>query len=63
MKVAVDADVCAGHGVCVALAPDVFELTDDGYTVAKVDQVPAEHEAAVRAAANQCPTHAITITS
>jgi ferredoxin len=61
VKVDVDADVCAGHGVCVGLAPDVFELTDAGYTVAKTGAVPAEHEAAVRAAVNQCPTGAITI--
>jgi ferredoxin len=50
MKVVVDADVCAGHGVCVGLAADVFELTP-------------EHEAAVRSAVHQCPTNAITITS
>ena len=63
MKVEVDADVCAGHGVCVGLAPDVFQLTDHGYTVVKVDEVPAEDEAAVRTAVDQCPTNAITITS
>ena len=63
MKVVVDADVCAGHGVCVGLAPDVFELTDHGYTVVKVDEVPVGEEAAVRNAADQCPTNAITITS
>lgn len=62
MKVEVDADVCAGHGVCVGLAPDVFELTGAGYTVAKASDVPAEHEAAARAAVVQCPTGAITIT-
>ncbi len=62
VKVEIDADVCAGHGVCVGLVPDVFELSVDGYSVVKVDEVPAEQESAVRAAADQCPTDAITIT-
>lgn len=61
MKVAVDADLCGGHGVCTVLCPEVFELHDDGYSIVTVDQVPAEHEATVRAAATQCPTRAITI--
>ena len=60
MKVAVDADHCGGHGVCVSLCPDVFTLTDDGYAVVVVEEVPAEYEDVVRAAVNQCPTRAIT---
>lgn len=62
MKVEVDDDVCGGHGVCASLARDVFDLTA-GYAVVKVNEVPREQEAAVRAAADQCPTSAITITS
>ena len=60
MKVVVDADVCAGHGVCVSLAPEIFELTDDGFSRVKVATIPAEREAAVRTAVRQCPTTAIT---
>jgi ferredoxin len=63
LRVELDADACAGHGVCVGLAPDVFELVDDGYSVTKVSEVPPELEDAVRAAVRQCPTHAITISS
>ena len=62
MKVEVDDNVCGGHGVCVSLAPDVFDITA-GYAVVKVEQVRGEYEAAVRTAADQCPTHAITVTS
>jgi ferredoxin len=61
MRAAVDADVCAGHGACVGLAPRVFELTDDGYSLVRVAAVPAGLEAAVRTAVRQCPTTAITI--
>ena len=61
MKVRVNADVCAGFGVCLGLSPGVFELHDDGYAVVRVSEVPPELEAAVREAVSQCPSNAITI--
>lgn len=61
MKVEVDDDVCGGHGVCWGLCPEVFDLTDDGYAVVLVDEVPTEHEAAVREARTRCPSGAITV--
>ena len=61
MKVRVDAGVCAGFGVCVGLCPEVFELHDDGYAIVRVDEVPKEHEDVVRAAVNQCPSRAISL--
>ncbi len=61
MRVTVDDDQCKGHGVCWGLCPDVFELTDDGYAVVLVDEVPAEHEATVHTAIEQCPEGAISI--
>jgi ferredoxin len=60
MKVAVDADRCRGHGVCVSLCPEVFSLTDDGYSVADTDDVPADSQAAAREAIECCPEQAIT---
>ncbi len=60
MRAAVDADRCRGHGICSSLCPEVFILTDDGYSVVQVTEVPPEHEKAVRAAINQCPERAIT---
>ena len=60
MKARVDEDLCRGHAVCCALCPEVFELTDDGYTTVRVAEVPAEHEEAVRAAVGRCPERAIT---
>jgi ferredoxin len=62
MKVAVDADVCGGFGTCVTKAPRVFELTDAGYAVVILPEVPEELETAVQDAVDLCPTHAITIT-
>ena len=61
MKVRVDAGVCAGFGVCLGLCPEVFELHDDGYAIVRVDEVPKELEDDVRAAVNQCPSRAISL--
>ncbi len=61
MKVTVDDDACAGHGVCVALCPEVFTLTDDGYAQAINTPIPAELTEAVTAAAASCPERAIQL--
>ena len=63
MKVTVDAEVCAGFGVCLGLCPEVFELHDDGYAIVLVAEVPAEHEDAVRQAVGQCPANAISLST
>ena len=62
MRVEIDADLCGGFGTCVGKAPQVFELTDDGYAIVLLPVVPEELEAAVQEAVTLCPTHAITIT-
>ncbi|NLV80093.1 MAG: ferredoxin [Rhodococcus sp.] len=59
MKVRVDDDACRGHGVCLATCPEVFDLSDGGYAVVTVDEVPTEHADAVRDAASNCPERAI----
>ena len=60
MNVSVDDERCAGHGVCVSICPEVFELTDDGYAAVLLPEVPAEHEEAVQSAVRRCPERAIT---
>ena len=59
MKVRVDPDVCVGTGSCEAICPEVFEVGDDGISVAKASPVPKEHEKAVREAIENCPVEAI----
>jgi ferredoxin len=61
MKVHVNAQVCAGFGVCLGLCPEVFELHDDGYAIVRVSEVPQELEDAVREAVSQCPARAISL--
>lgn len=61
-EVVVDVERCGGHGVCVQLVPQLFDLSDDGYAVTLVGDVPAELLDGAGAAATQCPTHAISLT-
>ena len=59
MKVKVDEDRCAGHGMCLTLCPEVFEMTDDGWAVADPGEVPADLESAAKDAIANCPEQAI----
>ena len=61
MKVKVDHDLCSGDGICVEIAPEIFEMNENDQAVVLVDEVPAEHEDAVREAAESCPEGCIYI--
>jgi len=61
VRAVVDEDRCRGHGVCCATCPEVFTLTDDGYSEVREPGIPPGLEAAVRAAADRCPERAITV--
>jgi len=62
MRVSVDDQRCRGHGVCVTLCPEVFNLTDDGYAVAIASDVPPGLEEATQEAIQCCPEQAISET-
>lgn len=61
MRVTVDDDLCRGHGVCAAVCPSVFVITDGGYAEATADGIPPHLEASVREAVDGCPEHAIHV--
>lgn len=62
MRARVDHDRCQGHALCAMEAPEVFQIRDvDGLAVVKLDEIPAEHQAAARRAAIGCPEQAIVI--
>jgi ferredoxin len=61
VTVTVDDERCRGHAVCCTLCPEVFTLTEDGYTVAQDPEIPAGFEEAVRTAAASCPERAIAV--
>ena len=63
MRVAVDADLCTGHGRCYALAPDLFGPDDFGHCEILVADgvVAAELADQARVGAENCPERAISL--
>ncbi len=59
MKVKVNSDACIGCGACTAIAPEVFELNDEGLSTCIVDEVDKDNEENVKEAIESCPTGAI----
>lgn len=54
----VDRDACQGHAVCVALAPDTFELDDEGISTVKDPE--GDDENTIQRAVDGCPVDAIS---
>jgi len=63
VKFVVDAALCNGHGQCYAVAPEVYDLDDDGNNAAAgtTAEVPPGQEDAARAGASACPEAAIQV--
>ena len=61
MKVQINLDTCTSNALCMAFAPQVFQVRDDGYLYLLDDDPPPELWDAVRRAANNCPTGSITL--
>lgn len=57
-KPVVDRDACTGAAVCVSVAPEVFELDDEGKAVVK-DPEGAD-ERTIQRAIDGCPVDAIS---
>jgi ferredoxin len=63
MRIVFDRSACQGHNRCYLLAPELFDVDDDGYAVLLIDgEVPTELEAKARLAADNCPEYAIELT-
>ena len=59
MKAKVIRDNCIGCGDCQAIAPNIFEIDDEGLSVIKVKEVPADDAEDFNDALESCPTGAI----
>ena len=57
-RIVIDRSLCSGYGLCVDLAPDLFDLDEEG--VAKTRGGITDDERAV-AAAETCPMAAILL--
>jgi len=61
MRVVVDYDLCESNALCMAQAPEVFEVRDDDNLYLLQEEPGEELRAKVEAAAAVCPKQAITI--
>ncbi len=62
MRIEFDRDACEGHNRCYLLAPELFDVDDEGYAVLRIDgEVPEELVEKARLSADNCPEYAITI--
>jgi ferredoxin len=61
MKIVVDRSRCTGLGMCESLAPDVFEVGDDGHLVVLSEEIELSRLGELETAAAACPTEALRI--
>jgi ferredoxin len=61
VRIVVDWDLCESNGLCMAAAPEVFQLQDDD-TLLVLQETPDESQLAVVAEAiRTCPKQAISL--
>ena len=61
MKVKVDKNKCLGCGTCIAIAPEVFELGEDGKSKVKEEADLQKNKELIKQTKDSCPTQAIEI--
>jgi ferredoxin len=61
MRVEVDYDKCNSNALCMAAAPEVFEVRDDNFLYVLQDEPDESLRAKVEEAVRVCPTQAISL--
>ena len=61
MKVVVDYDLCESNAVCMAVAPEVFEVRDDDFLYVLDEHPPEELRSKVEEAIRRCPKQALSL--
>lgn len=60
LTVRIDRTLCVGFGDCIDVAPDLFELDDEGVVTFRADAADLERERVIEACA-ACPVDALTV--
>lgn len=60
-KVTIDQEACIGCGACTAVAPEIFELGEDGKARVKKEKLNAKELKQAQEGAEVCPVQAIKI--
>jgi ferredoxin len=61
MKVVVDFDACSSNAVCMGIAPEIFEVRDDGFLYVLNENPGPEFDERLREAVASCPNGAISL--
>jgi ferredoxin len=62
MRIMIDRDRCEGHGQCVAAAPDLFDLDDEGIAILQTSEpIAGDLAEQATAAAEVCPVVALSL--
>lgn len=61
LKLIVEPEKCQGHARCYSIAPEIFDLDDEGYIAFAELITPEEQEELVREAVEACPENALKI--
>lgn len=61
MRVVVDYDLCESNALCMAAAPEVFEVRDDDFMYVLQEEPPEDLRPKVEEAVRQCPKAALSI--
>ncbi|MDT5076138.1 MAG: ferredoxin [Mycobacterium sp.] len=60
-RVVFDRSKCASMGLCEMVAPDMFQLDDDGVMTVQSEVVDASRRAEMEAVAMGCPTQSLHV--
>jgi ferredoxin len=61
MRIMVDRARCIGSGICESIAPEFFEVGDDGVQAVLREHVDEAGRAGVLLAVRSCPTLALSL--
>jgi ferredoxin len=61
MRVVVDFDLCESNAVCMAVAPEVFEVRDDDFLYVLQETPDESLRDKVEEAVRRCPKQAISL--
>ena len=61
MRIAINLEICSGHGRCYALCPEIIDEDENGYPILTTELVPEAYQETARAAEQNCPERAIEL--
>ncbi len=61
MKISLDRSKCSGHAMCNAVAPELFPLDDEGYSILQPQVVAAGDLQLARNGVAACPEGALSL--